>query len=52
VQRLVREDGSEMLAWNPIQDELIYRVSALIEGTEEELHQHMVLTSINQRDTE
>jgi hypothetical protein len=50
VQRLVREDGSEMLAWNPIQDELIYRVSARIEGTEEEPHQQMVLTSLKQGD--
>lgn len=52
VQRLVREDGSEMLAWNPIQDELIYRVSARIEGTEEEPHQQMVLTPFRQGDRE
>ena len=28
VQRLVREDERELLAWNPIQDEALYRISA------------------------
>ena len=35
VQRLVREDEREMLAWNPMQDEVIYKVSARIEQTQE-----------------
>jgi serine/threonine protein kinase len=52
VQRLIREDGNEILAWNPIQDELIYRVFARIEGTEEEPHQQMVLTSLKEGDRE
>jgi serine/threonine protein kinase len=46
VQRLVREDGREMSAWNPIQDELIYRISARIDQAEVEAHQQMVLTSL------
>lgn len=48
VQRLVREDGREMSAWNPIQDELIYRISAQIDRTELEAHQVMALTSLKQ----
>jgi len=31
VQRLAREDEREMLAWNPIQDEAIFRIIARIE---------------------
>ena len=34
VQRLVREDDRNILAWNPMQDEAIYKVSANIERTE------------------
>jgi hypothetical protein len=52
VQRLVREDGRELLAWNPIQDELIYRVSARIEQADEDAHQQMILTSLEQGGTE
>ncbi len=48
VQRLVREDGREMLAWNPMQDELIYRVSAAVDGTGEGAHQQMVVTCLKQ----
>jgi serine/threonine protein kinase len=48
VQRLVREDGREMSAWNPIQDELIYRISARIEQKEERAQQLMVLSPLKQ----
>ena len=30
VQRLVREDQRELLAWNPMQDEQVYRVAAVV----------------------
>lgn len=33
VQRLVREDERELLAWNPMQDEQIYRVAAERDAT-------------------
>jgi hypothetical protein len=31
VQRLVREDERELLAWNPMQDETLYRIAATID---------------------
>lgn len=46
VQRLVREDERELLAWNPIQDEAIYRVSAAIRETESGPQQRMIITSL------
>ena len=46
VQRLVREDERELLAWNPMQDEAIYKVSAVSRETDTGTKQHLVLTSI------
>jgi hypothetical protein len=46
VQRLVREDEREILAWNPMQDEVIYKVSARMEQAEEGAQQRMVLTPL------
>src|SRR5208337_438452 len=46
VQRLVREDEREMLAWNPMQDEQIYRVSARIEHSQEGPRQRMVIAPL------
>jgi serine/threonine protein kinase len=43
VQRLVREDERELLAWNPMQDETLYRVFASIVETPEGLQQRMVI---------
>jgi hypothetical protein len=48
VQRLVREDEHEMLAWNPMQDEVIYKLSATIENTQEGAQQRIVLSSHTQ----
>jgi hypothetical protein len=48
VQRLVREDESQMLAWNPMQDGVIYKISAQIEETQEGMRQRMVLTPLIQ----
>jgi len=49
VQRLVREDERELLAWNPMQDELIYRVSAVVEGdASDEPLQQMILSPLLQ----
>lgn len=46
VQRLVREDERELLAWNPMQDEAIYQVSAVIRETESSSHQRMNITPL------
>ena len=43
VQRLVREDERELLAWNPMQDEAIYHVSATIHETKSGPQQRMVI---------
>ena len=43
VQRLAREDDREMFAWNPMQDEEIYRVAAEIEHEEEASRQRIVI---------
>jgi len=48
VQRLVREDEREMLAWNPMQDEAIYKLSATIEHTLDGAQQRIVLGSLTQ----
>jgi serine/threonine protein kinase len=43
VQRLVREDEREMLAWNPMQDEAIHRISTRLDHTADGPMQCMVL---------
>ena len=46
VQRLVLEDERELLAWNPMQDEQIYKLSAVIQGTENDLQQNILITPL------
>jgi len=46
VQRLIREDERELLAWSPMKEDLIYRVSAQIERTGEAVRQRMVLAPL------
>lgn len=46
VQRLVREDEHELLAWNPIQDEVIYQVHAGIRDLENYTQQQMIITPL------
>jgi len=46
VQRLVREDERELLAWNPMQDDIIYRVSATMCETENGLRQRMIIAPL------
>ena len=46
VQRLVREDERELLAWNPVQDETLYRVSAVITETTDGPQQRLVISPI------
>jgi serine/threonine protein kinase len=43
VQRLVREDEREMLAWNPMQDQAIYRICAVLDERSQAAVQEMVL---------
>lgn len=45
VQRLAREDEREILAWNPMQDEEIFRISTEIERGDAGLQQRMRLSS-------
>lgn len=46
VQRLVREDERELLAWNPMQDEKLYRVAAVIDESAEGVQQKLALSPI------
>jgi hypothetical protein len=46
VQRLAREDERELLAWNPMQDETLYRVRAVITGGEVAPEQRLVVSPV------
>lgn len=46
VQRLVREDDQQLLAWNPMQDEAIYRVSAVPPGEQTGKKRRIVLSLV------
>jgi len=48
IQRLVREDERELLAWTPMQDESIYKVSVKMEMTPDGHQQKIVLDKIMQ----
>jgi len=47
VQRLIREDQSELLAWNPMRDDSLYRVSTQVRQTDGTLQQQMVLSALS-----
>ncbi len=44
VQRLIREDERELLAWNPMKEDLLYKVAALFDQSEDGGRQRMILT--------
>lgn len=46
VQRLVREDERQLLAWNPMQDERLYRIAAVIRDTPNGVTQRLEISSI------
>ena len=46
VQRLIREDDRELLAWNPIKENSLYKVAARIDEVEDGMLQRMVLTPL------
>ncbi len=46
VQRLVREDERGLLAWNPMQDEAVYHISACPRQTEKGPQQRMIITPV------
>ena len=48
VQRLVREDDRHIFAWNPMQDEAIYRVSANIEHTKAGVQQPLMIRQLTE----
>src|SRR5262249_2991201 len=47
VQRLIREDERELLAWNPMRDDVLYRVSTRMDQSESGLRQRMILTPLS-----
>jgi len=49
VQRLVREDERELLAWNPMRDDVIYRVSAMVEQAADGVQHRMLLSPVTGR---
>jgi len=46
VQRLVQEDSRELLAFNPMQDELIFQLRAEVRQTEQGPRQRLVVTPL------
>ena len=46
VQRLVREDERKLLAWNPVRDETVYEIAAVLEKSESRPVQRMVLRQL------
>ncbi|WP_029215046.1 protein kinase domain-containing protein [Kallotenue papyrolyticum] len=46
VQRLAREDERELLAWNPMQDETLYRVQAVIAEGADGPQQRLVISPL------
>ena len=50
VQRLVREDESQLLALNPMRDDVIYRVSAQMLDGEPDPEQRMILSLLTPSD--
>ena len=46
VQRLVREDERELLAWNPMQDEQLYKVAAVIHNATDGVEQRLEINPI------
>lgn len=46
VQRLVREDERELLAWNPMQDEQLYKVVAVIRNSPDGVDQRLEISPI------
>ena len=50
VQRLIREDERELFAWNPMQDEAIFKLSTKIENVQNEMVQNIALSWASQGD--
>jgi hypothetical protein len=46
VQRLIQEDESELLAWNPMRDDLLYRVGTRLYRAKDGSQQRMVLSPL------
>jgi serine/threonine protein kinase len=46
VQRLIREDERELLAWNPMRDDLLYKLGTVIDRTETGLRQRLVVNPL------
>lgn len=52
VQRLVRDDDRKVLAWNPMQDEAIYEVSAeIVEDGDTDVQQQMMIIRRREEET-
>jgi hypothetical protein len=48
VQRLVREDERELYAWNPMQDETVYKAFAAARRSDTESVQRLILSAVDQ----
>jgi len=46
VQRLIREDERELLAWNPIRDDILYKISTRIHRAHDNPQQRMLLSTL------
>ena len=47
VQRLVREDERELLAWNPMKDTLTFKIAAVLKEVEGVRQQQMVIEPLS-----
>lgn len=48
VQRLIREDERKLLAWNPMREHVLYKVSAQMERTHEGFRQRLLLSPLSE----
>lgn len=46
VQRLIREDERELLAWSPMRDDILYKVGTRVDSTPDGTCQRMILTPL------
>jgi hypothetical protein len=50
VQRLIREDERDLLAWSPMKEALLYKVAASVDQSEDGVRQRMALTPVAAED--
>lgn len=50
VQRLAGEDERELMAWNPQQDDQVFRIAVRVDRDSETPHQKLILTALREED--